>query len=279
MLENAPVKSLKHGVLTVEGYSRAAVQTYWRIPELKLGFDLGAHPWDFMGVPTWFISHTHLDHIASIPSYVARRRMMKMEPPVIYMPEYSVPTVQRILKSFSRLDRGHLPCDLIGVVPGDEIALSRELVVTVGQTKHTIPSLCFIVWERRNKLKPQYSHLSGDEIRDLKIAGTEITDELRFPIVGYSGDTAPEGLDNNPDLYKAKILITELTFIAPSHRKDKIHKHGHMHLDDLIERRQQFQNEIIVAGHVSTRYTGKQAQRAVAKRIPDMFDGRLHVWV
>ena len=37
-----------HKGLTVEGYSRAAVQTYWRVPELKLGFDLGAQPWSFM---------------------------------------------------------------------------------------------------------------------------------------------------------------------------------------------------------------------------------------
>src|SRR5258707_1566420 len=65
----------------------AAVQSYWRIPELKLGFDLGAQPWDFMGTPNWFISHSHLDHIAALPVYVARRRMMKMEPPNIYRSE------------------------------------------------------------------------------------------------------------------------------------------------------------------------------------------------
>ena len=63
------------------------MQSYWRIPELKLGFDLGAQPWDFIGTPTWFVSHTHLDHVAALPVYVARRRMMKMEPPTIYLPE------------------------------------------------------------------------------------------------------------------------------------------------------------------------------------------------
>ena len=84
MLDNAPVKTLKHGDLTIEGYARAAVQSYWRIPELKIGFDLGAHPWDFMGVPTWLLSHTHLDHVAALPLYVARRRLMKMEPCLLY---------------------------------------------------------------------------------------------------------------------------------------------------------------------------------------------------
>ena len=85
-VDNAPYYSLTHAGLTVEGWSRAAVQSYWRVPELKIGFDLGAQPWDFMGTPTWFISHTHLDHVAALPVYVARRRMMKMEPPTVYVP-------------------------------------------------------------------------------------------------------------------------------------------------------------------------------------------------
>src|SRR5437016_11649922 len=83
MVDNAPILSCQHAGLTIEGYSRAAVQTYWRIPELKIGFDLEAQPWEFMGTPTWFITHTHLDHIAALPVYVARRRMMKMVPRVV----------------------------------------------------------------------------------------------------------------------------------------------------------------------------------------------------
>ena len=89
-VDNAPVRSLQHKGLTIEGYSRAAVQTYWRVPELKLGFDLGAQPWSFMTTPNWFVSHSHLDHIAALPVLVARRRMMKMEPPTIYLPAEAV---------------------------------------------------------------------------------------------------------------------------------------------------------------------------------------------
>src|SRR5689334_9261826 len=105
MVQNLPVKTLPFKNLTIEGWSRAAVQSYWRIPELKLGFDLGAQPWSFMGTETWFVTHTHLDHIANLPVYVARRRMMKMEPPTIYLPEHAVETVDKLLKLFTRLDR------------------------------------------------------------------------------------------------------------------------------------------------------------------------------
>ncbi len=279
MVDNSPFRSLKHNDLTIEGYSRAAVQSYWRIPELKLGFDLGAQPWDFMGTPVWFVSHTHLDHIAALPVYVARRRMMKMEAPVIYLPEHAVDLVQHVLKALSRLDRGRLPCELIPVRPGDGFELSRELIVEAVATRHTVPSLGYIVWERRKKLKPEYQHLTGDQIRDVRLSGVEVSEERRFPLVGYTGDTAPEGLDANPAMYEAEILITEMSFVAPSHRKDKIHKHGHMHLDDFVEREARFQNELVIAAHFSTRYHDKQVQHFVRKALPEMLGGRLHLWL
>ena len=89
-IANLPLRSRTHKGLTIEGYSRAAVQSYWRIPELKIGFDMGGSPWSFMGTPTFFISHAHLDHMAALPAFVARRRMMKMEPPKIFLPSGTV---------------------------------------------------------------------------------------------------------------------------------------------------------------------------------------------
>ena len=118
MVDNAPILTHQHGGLTIEGYSRAAVQSYWRIPELKIGFDLGAQPWDFMGTPTWLVTHTHLDHVAALPVYVARRRMMKMEPPTIYLPAEAVEDVRRLLLVMQRLDRGRMVCELNGVRAG-----------------------------------------------------------------------------------------------------------------------------------------------------------------
>lgn len=279
MIQNLPVKTFVHEGLTVEGYSRAAVQTYWRVPEMKVGFDLGAQPWDFMGTATWFVTHTHLDHVAALPVYVARRRMMKMDPPTIYLPEHAVAGVEQMLRAFSRLDRGRLPCQLLPVAAGDEIELSRELVVTACATRHTVPSLGYVVWERRKKLKPEYLDLSGEQIRDLRLSGVEVTAERRMPVLGYLGDSEPRGLDNCPDMYEAKILIAEMTFVAPAHRKEKIHKHGHMHLDDFVERRERFKNERIIAAHFSTRYSNPQIRAIVEKAIPDMLDGRLYLWL
>jgi ribonuclease Z len=80
-------------------------------------------------------------------------------------------------------------------------------------------------------------------------------------------------------MYEAEVLIMELTFVAPSHRKDKIHKFGHMHLDDLLERRERFRNELILASHFSTRYNTRQIEHHVSRALPDMLGGRLRLWV
>ena len=279
MVENQPFKTLTYADLTIEGYSRAAVQTYWRIPEMKLGFDLGGQPWDFMGTPTWFISHTHLDHIAALPVYIARRRMMKMEPPTIYLPEHAVEGIRRVLQAFSRLDRGRLPCRLVATKPGDEVELSRELAVTAHAMRHTVPAMGYLVWQRRRKLKHEFQDLTGDQIRDLRVAGTEVTLEQRTPRVAYLGDSTIEGLDECPAMYDAEVLILEMTFVARNHRPDKIRKLGHIHLDDIVARRDRFKNNVIIAGHFSTRYHPQQAEAIVKKQLPDMLDGRLHLWL
>jgi ribonuclease Z len=274
-----PCRHMTFNGMTVEGYSRAAMQTYWRIPELKLGFDFGGQPWTFMRTPQWFVSHTHMDHLLALPAYVARRRMMKMEPPTIYLPAHAVSTVRRLLDVFTHLDHGRLPCQLVGVRPGEEYQLSREHAVTVVETHHSITSVGYVVWERRKHLKQEYQQLSEAEIRKLAISGKEVSAEIRFPRVAYLGDSRPQGLDDNPVMYEADILIMELSFVAKRHRSDRIHKYGHIHLDDVIARRDKFKNGLIIGSHFSTRCTDREIETTVNRRLPDMLDGRLVLWL
>lgn len=273
------MRSCHHAGMTIEGYSRAAVQTCWRINELKLLLDCGVCPWDFVGTPTMFISHAHLDHIAGLAAYVSRRRMMKMDPPVIYLPDSAVDAAWDMLQMFRRLDRGAMPCELIGLLDGDQIDISREYTVTALPVRHTIDAFGFIVHQRRHKLKSQYTELSGPEIRDLKLSGVEITNERRVPMIAYTGDTNPKGLDQNPSFYDAKVLIAEMTFVAPEHRREKIHKHGHTHVDDFRQRADKFDNELIIAGHLSTRYHDRQIHRMVDSSLPRSLLDRMTLWV
>ena len=278
MLENLPLQSIKHKALTIEGYSRAAVQSYWRVPELKLGFELGGSPWAFMGTSTFFVSHAHLDHLAAMPVYVARRRMMKMEPPTIYLPEEVVENVEKMLRAWQRLDRGRMDCEIVPVKDGDLIDLSSEHKVRVFKTKHTVPSVGYIVYDSRRKLKSEFTGLTGAEIRDLRFSGTDVTHETLTPLVAFTGDTAPAGLDAHPDVLKAEVLITEMTFFRPEHRKEKIHKFGHMHLDDILDRAEKFENELIILSHLSTRTHEAQAKQALRQRLPKELQDRIQLW-
>ncbi len=279
LIENLPLKTVVHKGLTIEGYSRAAVQSYFRVPELKVCFDLGVSPWSFMGTQTVCVTHAHLDHLAALPVYVARRRMMKMDPPVIFLPEEAVENVQRLLQVWQRLDRGRMVCDIKGVKAGDEIELSREHVLTVFGTKHTVPSVGYVIWDRRKKLKPEFQNMTGDQIRDIRLGGTDVTHEVRKPLVCYVGDSSPDGLDGYPPVYEAQVLITELTFFRPEHRKEKIHKFGHTHLDDILDRADKFKNELIILGHFSTRCHDQQMKQAVDRRMPQHLRERVELWM
>src|SRR5205085_9835434 len=131
-----------------------------------------------------------------------------------------------------RLDRGRMVCELRGLRAGQEIELSRDHVVTAFATTHTIASLGYLVWERRNKLKEEYLGLPGEQIRDLRLSGTQVTREIRTPLLAYTGDTRSAGLDRYTPVFEAKILITEMSFIRPNDRREQINKFGQMHRDD-----------------------------------------------
>ena len=250
MINNLPVKTLKHGDLTIEGYSRAAVQTYWRFPELKLGFDLGAQPWSFMGTETWFVTHGHLDHIVG----AARVRGAAADDEDgaadhLHAGGNHRADAENSAAVSRELDRGRMPCELeADCRRATRSSFRANYIVTAVPTQHTVPSVGFVVWDRRRKLKPEYQepkrrqdprHAAGRQRSDARRSGDRFWPTWATP--------RPGGLDDYPAMYEAKVLICELTFVAPDHRRDKIHKFGHMHLDDIVERRDRFKNELIIA--------------------------------
>ena len=195
----------------------------------------------------------HLDHIAALPIYVARRRLMRMPEPTIYLPETAVADVRSLLHIFQRLDRGRLPCQLIGCKPGDEFDLSRELVLSAFATHHTVPSLGFIVWDAAKEAQRGVPSALPGETDPRPSVFPAAKSPLRFahrwlPIWA----TAIPALDEHEPLFRAKILILEMTFVAPDHRKEHIHKFGHIHIDDIVKRASRFENELIIASHFST---------------------------
>ena len=50
-------------------------------------------------------------------------------------------------------------------------------------------------------------------------------------------------------------------------------------LNDFVERRDRFKNELVIAAHLSTRYGGLAVERMVRRALPDMLEGRLMLWL
>jgi len=277
-IDNAPYLSHTHGGLTVEGWSRAGIQSYWRVPELKVGFDLGAVPWDFTPTGTWFVTHAHLDHLMALPALLARRWMLKYPPTTVYVPAEIVDDVWALLAAWRTLDRGAQDCTLVGMSPGDSVNVSDSHYVTAFPTAHPVPSRGYVVWERRNKLKEEYVGLPGDRLKQLRESGAVLTAVMPVPLVCYTGDTGPAGLDADPAVYTARILITEMSFARAEHSREKIHEFGHLHLDDFADRADRFQNELIIAGHVTSRDEPANFRQWAAERLPSGLRARFQVW-
>jgi ribonuclease Z len=141
-----------------------------------------------------------------------------------------------------------------------------------------VPSRGYVVWERRHKLKPEYVGLSPDELKRLRESGAEMANPVSVPLVCYTGDTGPAGLDAEPALYEAKVLIVEMSFARPEHSRDRIHRFGHLHLDDFVERADRFRNELIIAAHVTSRDEPANFQQWVNDRLPAGLRERVRVW-
>jgi ribonuclease Z len=52
-----------------------------------------------------------------------------------------------------------------------------------------------------------------------------------------------------------------------------------MHLDDFIERAERFENELILVGHLSTRYTEPEVRRTLDAKLPPRLKERLRLWM
>jgi ribonuclease Z len=52
-----------------------------------------------------------------------------------------------------------------------------------------------------------------------------------------------------------------------------------MHLDDFVERAARFKNEVIVAGHFSTRYHPNEVRKVLDNKLPPELKAKLKLWL
>ena len=110
--------------------------------------------------------------------------------------------------------------------------------------------------------------LPGDEIARRRRSGEEVTDQVEAPIVAFTGDTTIDVVDREAVVREARLLIMEVTVIDDRVSVERARKTGHVHLFEIAERAELFQNQAILFTHFSARYGAREIVAALDRHLP-----------
>jgi ribonuclease Z len=258
---------------TIEGSSSAGVETWFRVKELGIALDIGRCPDQLVAVPNVFITHAHIDHSLGVPFYAAQRKLQRLEPGRVYVPAEALEDYRRLIAVHESLQSTIYQLELAGLEEGDRVQVRRGLEVRTHRASHRIPANAYEVVELRRKLRAE--HL-GMESRGIRQLGDEAFDMVEIPLLFYTGDTDRRIFESVPSLFNAEVLIIECTFTHPEDR-DRAEQHAHIHLDDLVDVADRFENGTIVLTHFSRRDSPQEIEREVMTRLPERIRERIRL--
>lgn len=222
---------------TLTGFSRSAEATAIFVPEMDMILDAGTVVTQTK-FRRMFVTHGHSDHSLQIPLMYSPSSPAPVD---IYVPNESVPYFNNYLTSAQSLndhddEKANATCikryRLHGVIEKQIIDLDKAYHVEIINCYHNIPCVGYAFYEKRNKLKSEYSKLNNKQIQELKAQGVSITEQLIIPLFAFLGDTTPDIF--SPNTHSAKVLlnqmpviICECTFLEGEQSNDKGHTHWH----------------------------------------------------
>ena len=268
------------GPYTVRGVSVGGVYTSLAVPELGVVFDAGISPRSAGGIDTILLSHGHADHVGALPALLGIRALHgKTKPPRVIMPKEIVEDLTAALAALTRLQRWPLDIEAIGMEPGDELELRGDLRIRAVRTFHPVPSLGYLLVRRVSKLRPELHGAPGPEIAARRRAGEEVSVHEDRLELAYVTDTLVSALDHAPELLRARVLIVECTFLDERKSLEAARAGCHIHLDELIERADRFENEHVVLMHLSQLYRPDEVSGILDARVPPGLRKRLNPFI
>ena len=259
--------------LEIEGVSIAGHESFYKVPAFKCLLEFGRAPDDVVGYSTVCLTHGHLDHAAGLAHHASRRRLTGLPAARVFAPEEAVPDLEAWLAISQRLEDVDYGAHVTPAVPGERIMLRNDLELKFLPGRHRVPTVGYLFSEIRHKLEQEFQGLEGAEIAELRRSGREVTRREEIPLLGYPGDCGPEVFDAAPELFRARVLLIECSFLAPED-KGRAREYAHIHLDDIAERASFFENEAIVLTHFSLRYRPEEIFKAL-ESLPKNLSGRV----
>jgi ribonuclease Z len=263
---------IKIDEMDIIGYSVAGEETVVAMPQLDVCFDVGKAPDQIIPINNVLLTHGHMDHAAGLAYYLSQRNFCGISAGTILAPDNLLPPIKQIVEAWSKLDGNKIPAKLVGVKPGDENQIKPNLIARAFPTKHSRGSIGFTIIEKRKKLKPEYTGLTGPQIVELKKQGIKIDYPLEFPIVTYLGDTQYVDFSQLDYIVNSKILIAECTFYEGEHTT-RAKAGRHMHVDELATLLKNLKNEHIIITHTTQRTGMSEIRKILKKAMPkDKYD-------
>ncbi|HWU87435.1 MAG TPA: MBL fold metallo-hydrolase, partial [Kofleriaceae bacterium] len=99
-------------------------------------------------------------------------------------------------------------------------------------------------------------------------AGEDVTDHDDRLELAYVTDTLVSALDHAPELLRSRVLIVECTFLDERKSLAAARAGCHIHLDEIIERADRFDNEHVVMMHLSQIYRPDEVAAVLDARVP-----------
>lgn len=254
--------------LDIRATSVAGLETCIELPGLKLAFDIGRGPRSAVRNPVVLFTHAHIDHMGGIAHHVATRSLLNMTPPTYVMPKPVVGAVENLLDAFRALDGSELPATLIGLSPGESVPVGKRRIARPLRAFHPVPCQGYAVMELRKRLRPDLALEGKEAIAAARERGEEISSTWEHPLVVFSGDTKIEFIDHNECARKADLLIMEVTFVDDRVSVESARANGHIHIDEVVERADMFENKAILFTHLSARYRQDEALAAINAKLP-----------
>lgn len=263
------ITEVRAGPYTIRGVSVGGVYTSLHIPELDVLLDAGTPMRSAAAARTLLLSHGHADHAGAIAAVLGIRALHGTRAPLrVVMPAEIVETVHAALAAMAELQRWPLTIEAVGLHPGGEVPLRGDLSVRAFKTFHPVPSLGYQLLRKVTKLRPEHAGMSGPEIATRRRAGEALFETVEHPEVAYATDTLVSVLDHHPEVLKSKVLILECTFLDARKSRDAARAGCHIHLDELLERAEQFDNAHLVLMHFSQLYRPDEVGPILDARVP-----------
>jgi ribonuclease Z len=261
--------------LNITAYSTALFSTWINIEELGLLFDAGDGVTSGLlqksgKIKYVFITHPDRDHITGL--FQLNQLNARKGFPKIYYPKHSgsFPAMRDFQDQFDPHIQGvewH-PLEHL-----DRTTIRNDLFVEAIRNEHIkapqgiSKSLSFKVYQTKQKLKQEFTHLDGKSIKELMAQkGRDyLMKTVNTNIVSYAGDTP---VDDYTKWDHSEILIHESTFLQDEGNtiiKSGKGKNKHSKLNEVLQMVSEITIGTLILNHFSPRYSKEEIDANVIK--------------